>query len=73
MMLGSRDIETLTVDERLDLIGLLWDSLTSNAVQLPVPDWHKRGLEAREAEFARNPETMSIDEFEAALDAELAR
>ena len=40
-------IDRLGVEERLDLIGLIWDSIPE-AHQPPVlPDWHRRELEQR--------------------------
>lgn len=46
------DIESLTPQERLDLIGQLWDSLDSNDVQLTP---------AQAAELDRRLETLDED------------
>lgn len=35
-------IDQLTPAERLELIGLIWDSLEETAV--PIPEWHIREL-----------------------------
>jgi putative addiction module component (TIGR02574 family) len=43
----------LTVDQRLDLITLLWDSIPDDA--LPVPEWHRQELERRLATADSNP------------------
>ena len=41
-------IDRLGVEERLDLIGLIWDSIQQEAHQPPVlPHWHRRELEQR--------------------------
>ena len=41
------DVERLTVAEKLELIGRLWDSLADSIETLPVPDWHREELERR--------------------------
>lgn len=41
------DIDQLGVDERLDLIETIWESLSSNPNQIPVPDSHKAELDKR--------------------------
>ena len=46
-------IDRLSVPERLELIGLIWDSIDTNDHVLPVPDWHLRELERRRAAAER--------------------
>ncbi len=41
------EIEKLGVDERLDLIEALWESLAGDPSQIPVPDYHKAVLDER--------------------------
>ena len=41
------EIEKLNVEERLDLIEALWESLSANPSQIPVPDSHKAMLDER--------------------------
>ncbi|WP_035647152.1 addiction module protein, partial [Bradyrhizobium sp. ORS 285] len=48
----SFDISKLTVKQRLDLIGLLWDSLTAEDVQL---------TSAQEAELTRRMASFDAD------------
>jgi putative addiction module component (TIGR02574 family) len=43
----------LSVDQRLDLIGLLWDSIPDE--ELPVPEWHRQELERRLAAADADP------------------
>ena len=43
----------LSVDQRLDLIGLLWDSIPDE--ELPVPEWHRLELERRIAAADSDP------------------
>jgi len=45
----------LTVDQRLDLIALLWDSIPDSLEELPVPEWHHRELERRLAAADADP------------------
>ena len=45
------EIDKLGVDERLDLIEKLWESLSSDPDLVPVPDAHKAGLDKRLAEI----------------------
>ena len=41
------DIEKLSVNEKLELIGILWDSITDTSEALPIPEWHRQELERR--------------------------
>ncbi|HXD32609.1 MAG TPA: addiction module protein [Pyrinomonadaceae bacterium] len=45
----------LSVDQRLELIGLLWDSIPDE--ELPLPDWHRQELERRLQAAETNPTT----------------
>jgi putative addiction module component (TIGR02574 family) len=47
-------IDRLSVAERLDLIGQIWDTLPPDA-ELPIPDWHIRELERRLAVANADP------------------
>jgi putative addiction module component (TIGR02574 family) len=51
------EFDQLTVSQRLDLISLLWDSLSESVEELPVPEWHKEELERRMAEADATPES----------------
>jgi putative addiction module component (TIGR02574 family) len=55
--LSMPEIGHLTVPERLELIGLLWDSLSESVEDLPVPEWHREELERRLAEADAAPES----------------
>ena len=37
----------LTVDQRIELIGELWDSIPDSIDAMPVPDWHREELDRR--------------------------
>jgi putative addiction module component (TIGR02574 family) len=46
----------LTVDQRLELIGELWDSIPDSVDALPVPEWHRKELEKRIAAADADPD-----------------
>ena len=47
-------IEQYTVEEKLDLLARVWDSLLDGGLP-PMPDWHRRLLVERVAEAERDP------------------
>ena len=47
----------LSVEQRLELIGELWDSIPDSFEALPVPEWHLEELERRLAAADANPDT----------------
>jgi putative addiction module component (TIGR02574 family) len=53
------DIKALSVEERLELIDRIWDSLTEMPEQIPVPDWHRELLEERLRELDKTPDAGS--------------
>ena len=59
-------IETrgLTVTEKLQAMEELWDDLSENAEQIPVPQWHKDLLDSRE-ELVKQGKAKFIDFEEA--------
>jgi putative addiction module component (TIGR02574 family) len=52
--LATLDIESLTVEQKLDLIGLLWDSIPTNAIP-PMTEAQLRELDRRIAKADANP------------------
>ncbi len=48
----------LPVDDRLEILERIWESLASREEAVPVPDWHLEELDRREAEHQRNPASM---------------
>jgi putative addiction module component (TIGR02574 family) len=52
----SFDIDSLSLIEKIDLIGQLWDSLPDTGAALPMPEWHQRELEQRLAAADADPE-----------------
>ena len=55
--LSMPEIGHLTAPERLELISLLWDSLSESVEDLPIPEWHKEELERRLEEADASPES----------------
>lgn len=49
------DLDSLTIPERLELIGRLWDSITDSGAEVPIPEWHLRELAARRAAAEADP------------------
>lgn len=47
-------IDQLTIEQRLELIGHLWDSIPDN--RLPIPQWHRELLDERLAAADSHPE-----------------
>jgi putative addiction module component (TIGR02574 family) len=47
---------SLTVEQRLELIGKLWDSIPDCLDELPVPNWHRQELERRLAAADADPD-----------------
>ena len=46
----------LTVEQRIELIGELWDSIPDSVEALPIPDWHREELERRLDKANAEPE-----------------
>ncbi len=49
------DIEALNSREKLLLIETLWDSLSANPDNIPVPDWQIEELHRRKEEYLQDP------------------
>jgi len=47
----------LSVEQRLELIGELWDGIPDSIEALPVPQWHREELERRLASADADPKT----------------
>lgn len=46
----------LSVPQKLQLVGDLWDSIAATPEAVPVPQWQIEELDRRRAELQRNPE-----------------
>jgi putative addiction module component (TIGR02574 family) len=58
----------LSVEQRVELIGELWDSIPDSTDALPAPEWHREELEKRLAAADADPEaTISWEEVKKRL------
>ncbi len=58
MMPEFKELEKLSLAERVQLVEDLWDSIArSHAEDLPVPEWQNVELERRKREYLRNPDS----------------
>jgi putative addiction module component (TIGR02574 family) len=55
LTLEKLDIEALTVEERLELIEKLWDSLNRGGSVASSPDWHLQVVTRRRSELDADP------------------
>jgi len=61
-------VDQLMVDERLELLARLWDSLLQNDDPQPVPEWHLDLLRSRLASADANPQaSISLEELRTAI------
>ena len=47
-MIQAAEIEKMSLDERLQMMELLWEDLRLRAEGVPVPQWHKELLDERD-------------------------
>jgi putative addiction module component (TIGR02574 family) len=52
----SAEINRLTPEEKLRLIGELWDTLAQNPAQLPLPPEHERALAEDQVAYRADPD-----------------
>lgn len=60
------EILRLPVNERLQLVGDVWDSIAATPESVPVPEWHKAELDRRLANPDPGP-SLTWDEVRAKL------
>ena len=67
-VIGPSQIESMSVAERLQLMEQLWDSLRSEAQEMPSPDWHQEVLAQRKARAERGEaKFLTLDQLRARL------
>ena len=54
--LESLGIDRLSVTDRLEIIGQIWDSIGNSGEVSPLPEWHRQELERRRAAGEAQPE-----------------
>jgi putative addiction module component (TIGR02574 family) len=47
--------DRLSLPEKIQLVGDLWDRIADSPAQLTMPDWQKEELDRRERDYAANP------------------
>ncbi len=52
-------LEEMSVADRLDLIGVIWDSIASHPEQIPLTDAQKQELDRRLAAHRANPSKVT--------------
>ena len=60
------EILRLPIEQRIQLVGDVWDSIASSPDAVPVPDWHKAELDRRLDHPDPRP-SLSWDEVRAKL------
>jgi putative addiction module component (TIGR02574 family) len=72
--LESLGIDRMSVDERLALVGAIWDSIATEVEATPLTDAHKAEVERRWAAHQANPQAaVPWEQVEASTLAELVR
>ena len=67
-MIQAADIEKMSLDERLQMMELLWASLARTPDAVPSPDWHGDVLAKRMAKIDRGEaEFLTIPELKERL------
>lgn len=54
-MTTLKEIESLSVPERVQLVEDVWDSIARTNSSFPIPQWQKNELERRKQKHLRNP------------------
>lgn len=49
---SAKELASLSVSDRLDLMDEIWATLAPGADELPLPDWHVAEIKRRLAAFA---------------------
>jgi putative addiction module component (TIGR02574 family) len=55
--------DSLSIDEKIELVQRLWDRIAAAPDLVPVPEWHQRVVRERLAAYREHPEeTLSWPE-----------
>lgn len=57
--LSATDIAQMPVDERIQLVEDIWDSVVDLPDAIEIPEWHKQELNKRLEGYHKNPELGS--------------
>ncbi|NEX20420.1 addiction module protein [Thiorhodococcus mannitoliphagus] len=65
-MKPNLQLDQMTVEEKIQTMELLWDSLSQAPVDLETPDWHREILEERQRKVdAGEAVFLSLEELKA--------
>ncbi len=57
-------LDQMTVEEKLQAMEAIWQSLSKHDEQVPVPDWHKQLLDERQRQIDSGEATfISLEEM----------
>ncbi len=60
----------MSIEEKILFLEELWDSLSSNEADIPVPQSHKEELDARLRSYEMNPgQLLSLEELQNRIDS----
>ena len=57
MTTALRELETLSVPERVQIVEDLWNSIARSNASLPIPQWQKDELARRKQRYLQNPDS----------------
>jgi putative addiction module component (TIGR02574 family) len=60
------EILRLPIDQRLELVERVWDSIAASPESIPVPEWHKEVLDRRLGQDPEEPD-VAWDELQIQL------
>jgi putative addiction module component (TIGR02574 family) len=60
------EILRLPIDQRLELVERVWDSIAATPESIPVPEWHKEVLDHRLGQDPQEPD-VAWDELQIRL------
>jgi putative addiction module component (TIGR02574 family) len=55
MVVNGSQLERMSIEDRLDLIDAVWDSLGGEPLELPIPESHRLELDRRLQDEKANP------------------
>jgi len=53
-----KNIEVLSLPERILMVEDLWDSIVKKNAEIPVLDWQKKELSLRKRKLRKNPDSV---------------
>jgi len=57
--LKASDIIEMPIQERIQLVEDIWDSIAAIPEEIKIPDWHKAELDKRLESYHNNPDAGS--------------